>query len=880
MILILFSASFMQAQTFSWATQNGALGINGSLEPSFSILDGNENHYTVGTFSETIDFDPGPATFNLSTIPMITDAYIQKLNSNGLFQWAISLAGNGTTRILGAKADAAGNVYVCGNFDSPVDFNPGAATNTISPQGVQDAFILKLNSSGIFQWVHTFGNLNAGGASGQSVQVDNNGDIVLTGYFADIVDFDPGPANFSLAATSGADQFILKLNNAGNFVWAKAYNGSLVDYINPHSVTIDGANNILTIGSFSGTFDFDPGASNFSLTSIQSDDIYITKLNSGGDLLWAKRIGNIGYESVKGLVADNQNNYYVSGNFYDTLDMNPGPSINNLITSNDGGLFILKLDINGNYIWAKKMDGSGYTISEHISINTQGHLYLTGYFDAVTDFDPGMSVQNLTSIGDYDIFVSKLDSAGNYLFAKSLGQGTADGGFKVNVGNSGAIYVMGLFSGTVDFNPAPAVNTLTATSATYNQFIFKWNVCNPSISATSAYHCNTYTFNGQTYTASGSYTQLFQSASGCDSLVTLNLTIGSTNTTINHTQCNGSPYTLNGQTYTTAGTYTQFYSNVAGCDSNYILNLNFGTPSSSSYSDSGCDVYFFGNQILFNSGTYTEVFPNASGCDSTVTLNLTINNSTYNYSFISSCGPYFFNGITHTSAGYYAYFFVGANGCDSVVEFDLEIKQNTSSTQNINACGSYTFNGQTYTTSGTYMDTLMNSVGCDSVVTLNLTLTTPNINVTQSGATLTSGATSPSTYQWIDCATNMPIIGATNQSYTATSNGSYAVIVTLNNCSDTSACRPVTGIGINESEISNSLTIYPNPAKDKIYVDVQKVSGAKKVEIKNLAGQVIYVAQFESTPRIEISLMNWAKGMYFLMIESENKEWVSKFVKE
>ena len=293
-----------------------------------------------------------------------------------------------------------------------------------------------------------------------------------------------------------------------------------------------------------------------------------------------------------------------------------------------------------------------------------------------------------------------------------------------------------------------------------------------------------------------------------------------------------------------------------------------------------CDVYFFGSQILFNSGIYTGIFPNASGCDSIVTLNLTVHNSTYNFSFIISCGPYIFNGITHNTNGYYSYFFVNANGCDSVIDFDLEIKQNSSSTQNINACGSYTFNGQTYNSSGTYMDTLMNSVGCDSIVTLNLTITTPNINVTQTGATLTSAAPSPSTYQWIDCATNMPINGATNQSYTATANGNYAVIVTLNNCSDTSTCRPVTGIGIDENEISNSIHIYPNPAKDKIYVDVKKISGTKKVEIKNLTGQLIYTAQFGLTPRIEIPLQDCAKGMYFLVVEGENKKWVSKFVKE
>lgn len=881
LVLAMLTVHFSQAQTFQWAKQTGAPGQSGVIEPTSSALDANDNHISTGNFSGIIDFDPGVGVSNLSTIAMITDVYIQKLNSAGNFQWAFSLAGNGMSYANHVVTDAAGNIYICGSFDSPVDFDPGVATNIVSPLGNQDAYILKLNASGVFQWVKTFGSTNLGATSLLSAAIDNNGDLVLAGYFADVVDFDPGPGVTNLVASSFADQFTLKLTNSGNFVWAKAFNGNLPDYITPKTVVIDGNNDILLSGTFNGTFDFDASASTSSLSSTnQSDDIYVTKLNSTGNLVWAKVLGNSNYESVSGVAKDAQNNLYLCGNFFDTLDANPGAAINNIITTNNGGILVLKLNSNGDYVWAKKMDGIGYTYSEHMTMNPQQHLYITGYFDQTTDFDPGMSTQNLTSNGDYDVFVSKLDSSGNFLTAKRVGGINADGAFKVQANATGSIYTLGLFASTVDFDPGVGVSNMTANSSDYDQFCTKWNVCNPSITNLSAYHCNSYTLNGQTYTASGMYSQLFQNANGCDSIVNLNLTIGSTNTTINHTECSGGSFVFNGQTYTTPGTYTQFYTNAAGCDSNYIINLSFGTPSTYSFSDVACDVYFFGNQILFSTGTYTQVFTNASGCDSTVTLNLTVNTSTYNYSFISNCGPYVFNGITHSTDGYYSYFFVSANGCDSVVEFDLEIKQNTSSTQNVSACGSYTFNGQTYTTSGTYTDTLVNTVGCDSVVTLNLTLTNVNLNVTQSGATLTSAATSPSTYQWINCATNTPINGATSQSYTATANGSYAVIVTLGSCSDTSACRPVTGIGINEANSTNSLSVYPNPAKDKITVDLPLTTSIKKVEVRTLAGQVMYSTQLASSSRLEIAIQDWAKGMYFLVMESDSQRYVSKFVKE
>jgi hypothetical protein len=363
-------------------------------------------------------------------------------------------------------------------------------------------------------------------------------------------------------------------------------------------------------------------------------------------------------------------------------------------------------------------------------------------------------------------------------------------------------------------------------------------------------------------------------------LVNLALTIGSTNSVINQVQCNGTPFVFNGQTYSTAGTYTQYYTNVAGCDSNYTINLSFGAPTTSSISVTTCDYYLFGNQPLFNSGIYTQVFPNASGCDSTVTLNLTINNSVFNYSFVSNCGPYVFNNQTFTTTGFYSFYYTSAQGCDSVIDIDLEIKEPTSSTQTVSACQSYVFNGQTYTSSGTYTSIIPNSIGCDSTITLNLTIVSPNIAVSQAGAVLTSAATSPATYQWIDCSTNSPITGATNQSYTATANGSYAVIITINSCSDTSTCRPVTGIGIDEINSLNGIMIYPNPTTSNLNIDLKQTEAIAKIEIRNIAGQLLYTNEAVKSNTIEVPVSEWANGMYFISFYTQDKKWVGKFMKE
>jgi len=876
--IIILSYSNAVAQTYAWANSTSAQSFASEIQPTAMALDASNNVYTIGTFTGTVDFNPGVGLSNLTSSAQNYDTYIQKLDANGNFVGAFSLAGNGYTSGQAIKTDANGNVYIVGSFDSPVDFNPGATVNSITPLGNQDAFILKLNSSGMFQWVKTFGSANFVSCSALSLAIDNNNDIVLSGFFADVVDFDPGPAINALAATGFADQFILKLNSAGNFVWAKAFLGS--DYINPYQLTTDANNNIFSSGTFYGTYDFDPGIGQTILSASQTDDIYITKLNSNGNFIWAKKLGNNNYENVEGLVTDLVGNAYITATFTDTLDTDPGANVVNLIAQNDA-ILMLKLNSSGNFVWSKKIDGNGYTYPENIDINNQGHIYLTGYFDGIADFDPGNSINNLTSAGDYDIFVSKYDENGSFILAKNIGDISADGGFDIKVAANGNIYLTGLFGGTVDFNPGPATNNLTSISASgYDQFNFKWDMCNPSTTNLTAYHCNSYTLNLQTYTSSGSYTQIFQSASGCDSLVNLALTIGSTNSVINQVQCNGTPFVFNGQTYSTAGTYTQNYLNAAGCDSNYTINLSFGTPSTSSISSTACDFYLFGNQPLFNSGIYTQVFSNASGCDSTVTLNLTINNSVNNLSFVSNCGPYVFNGQTYTTSGFYSFYYTSAQGCDSVIDLDLEIKEPTSSTQNVGACQSYVFNGQTYTSSGTYSYIVQNSVGCDSTITLNLTILSPNIAVTQAGAVLTSAATAPTTYQWINCATNAPIAGATNQSYTATSNGSYAVIVTINSCSDTSTCRPVTGIGLDEINSLNGIMIYPNPTTSNLNIDLNQTEAISNIEIRSVAGQLLYSNKEIKTSHIEIPVADWAKGMYFISLYAHDKKWVGKFIKE
>ena len=249
-------------------------------------------------------------------------------------------------------------------------------------------------------------------------------------------------------------------------------------------------------------------------------------------------------------------------------------------------------------------------------------------------------------------------------------------------------------------------------------------ILQPTASSLTQTACDSYTLNGQTYTASGTYTQVRPNARGCDSTITLNLTIHpSTSVTLTQTAC--SLYTLNGNTYTTSGSYTQYRTNAKGCDSTITLNLTINQPTSATLTQTACSSYTLNGSTYTASGTYVQHRLNAKGCDSTITLNLTIHQPTASTLTQTACSSFMLNGTTYTASGSYTQVRPNAKGCDSTITLNLTIHQPTSAMLTQTACSSYTLNGNTYTASGTYVQHRTNAKGCDSTITLNLTIHQP-----------------------------------------------------------------------------------------------------------------------------------------------------------
>ena len=248
---------------------------------------------------------------------------------------------------------------------------------------------------------------------------------------------------------------------------------------------------------------------------------------------------------------------------------------------------------------------------------------------------------------------------------------------------------------------------------------------------------------------------------------------------------------------------------------------------------------------------------------------------TYSTHFITECDNFtWLNGNTYTSStNMFSNIIPNSQGSDSIISLNLIINYSNSGTDNQLTCDTLTWiDGNTYTSStNTPTYTLTNAAGCDSVVTLNLTVNTVNSSITNTTPTLTADATG-ATYQWLDCNNNYaPIAGETNQSFTATANGSYAVEVTQNGCVDTSACEQVNNVGINE--INSSITLHPNPTTG--IVELQGINGSFKVDVYDYAGKYL-----QSTSRSTIDLSEYPSGIYFLKVAYGHKTEELRVVKE
>lgn len=498
LLLLFVSASyFANAQ----AVQDWTSGLPtlSTYNSHMNATDSQGNVYAVGTYNGTAtDFDSGPGVFNMSAFS--SNMYIVKVNALGNFVWAKQIGGATTYAITSATAitiDASDNIYISGSTDKVVgfgtlDFDPGAGlVDVVNPTSHYVMYILKLDSDGNHLWNRQFNN-PANTQYDQdkiyALKVDTAGNVYATGCYSGTVDFDPSPtgvANItSVSTTISTEIFILKLNNAGNYVWAKALPNSsgttspITDTGN--AIDVDTSGNVYTTGYYTFSLDADPSPTvhNLNINPTINGVQFISKLDVNGNYVWAyDMLGQHNQQFLPSLAVDASNNVIVTGDSFSVVstsrDFDFGPGTYSL--PSDTGSFVLKIDTNAGFIWAKSTartigaSGSSANYGAGLVLDASGSIYTCGTFgnNGSVDFDPSAATYSLTSAGSYDGYISKLDTNGNFVWANKIGGSGLEFCYSLTLSPLNKITVSG--STNAGFNKSIAAVTTGGFMATYAQ---------------------------------------------------------------------------------------------------------------------------------------------------------------------------------------------------------------------------------------------------------------------------------------------------------------------------------------------------------------------------------------------------------------------------
>lgn len=423
-ILISFFMLFcvmLSAQSVDWLWANGAGGSSSDRGRAIAT-DTAGNCYVTGTFIGTVNFGTTSLTSSGSD-----DIFIAKLDTFGNWIWVKRAGGADVDAGYGIATDATGNCYITGYFQGTAAFGG----NSLVSSGASDIFIAKLDTNGNWLWANKAGG--TGTDIGNAISTDADGNCFAAGYYQGTATF----GDSSHTSNGSYDVFIAGVDTNGNWLWAKSAGGSSTDAA--YGISSDADGNCYVTGSFMGTAAF--GVNN--LSSIGSSDIFIAKLDSDSDWQWTIRAGGTGSDTGNGIATDISGNCYVIGSFSATADFGS----TSLTSAGGAEIIITKLDPNGNWLWAKKAGGTGADTGYGVATDASGNCYITGFFSGTAAFGE----TNLTSSGANEIFSSKLDTEGNWLWANRAGGSSLDIGYAIASDPSGNCYITGTILGTAAF---------------------------------------------------------------------------------------------------------------------------------------------------------------------------------------------------------------------------------------------------------------------------------------------------------------------------------------------------------------------------------------------------------------------------------------------
>lgn len=936
----------------------------------------------AGSYGGGLDFNTGSGTAWMSATGDV-DAFVTKVNAAGNFIWAKKFGGSSNNhycRVYDVTTDASNNVYLTGTYTGTIDFNPGSGVFTLESLGYNNVFIAKLDANGNFLWAKKFGASQITSTSStpygpSGILIDSQGNICITGNFDGVADFDPGSNTFNLISAGEMDTYLVKLTSDGNFIWGKSFGGTLSD--TAEEFCIDNSGNIFITGYFAGQADFDPDISVNSLDAQLGTDSYVVKFTSSGNFCWVKQFGNtIKLESYS-IDLDANENIYITGSFYGTADFNPDAGTTNLTAiTNFFSIYIVKLNADGTFVWAKSITGNENDMSKLV-VDSNDDIYISGSFIGTADFDPGAGVVNVTVGATYHLFILKLDSNGNYIISDTYDTGTPNElasdalGNVLEAGhavfNTSTAFVMKLNSSNCSQpNPpsstTPSANLTVCTGSTTSLSAFGtgsigWytsetgdvvigtgdTITTPVINSTVTYYAQSYTCSASSRTPitittipSPTVTATATPTSVCPGFPSV---LTATGDAVSYSWSNG---ITNGSTASPLVTTIYYVTGLGANNCTKTIPVTVtckpvpnivavavndsvcaGNQASLSVSGASGGSYLWSNMstssyyypTISSDTAFTVVGTATNGCTNSDTIEIFVkqtpivtasaipdticngesvildaetNNGTITWSFGVADGVPF----TPQYSSYSNVTVVGTNGCSVVktVFYVVNPLPNVSGYASppdvcpgeataligsgadtylwsdgvVDGVDFYPTVSDTYTVIGT--DTNGCSDSFDVIVEL---LPAIDTSLSINGNTITANLNGAQ-YQWVMCElNNLPISGATSQSFTPSQSGIYAVVISESPCSAMSSCVTIDFAGTAELFHSTVLKLYPNPVKDNLTItSSEKMIGTLK--LYDYSGKLVHQEQltgFET--EIQLDLSTFENGMYSVQLASE-----------
>ncbi len=297
-------------------------------------------------------------------------------------------------------------------------------------------------------WARTWGG--PANDSCSDVASGPDGSIYVTGFFEGTCDFDPGPGIEEHTSNGLADIFLCKYNPNGELAWALTFGGGENDYGN--AIAVDNSGFIYIAGNFRETVDFDPGPGAKEHTSNGESDFFLVSFDYDGNFSWAQTWGSTGAEYMWDVGADNLGNVFTSGAYFETTDFDPGPGTDDHTPEGMSDAFVSKFSTDGTWQWAQTWGGAESDSANSLAFDELGDIYLAGNYMDTVDFDPSPETDSHVAVGGLDAYLTKFNTKGNFLWAKTWGGIYGDMAVDVASDGYNSVYTVGHFSDIVNFN--------------------------------------------------------------------------------------------------------------------------------------------------------------------------------------------------------------------------------------------------------------------------------------------------------------------------------------------------------------------------------------------------------------------------------------------